>query len=234
MGRRMASAINTPSGVPDIAAMQAIDFEKMEQIRRRVSDIVENPGTARSLQPWYYYACKRALWSDDYYPAFNKDNVTLVDTDGRGVDLITEHGIVFDGAEYPVDLIIYGTGFDAIAHTYKAGGYELTGRGGVSLAEHWQDGMRSLHGMMTSRFQNLFLIGEVEQAAISINLPHVASRQAKHVAALIARLLRTKVAVAEATADAEQRWADEMGRVRIDRSFFEFELCHPELLQQRR
>lgn len=226
MGRRMSAAMNGPDGVPDFATMQAIDFAKMEEIRQRATEIVRDPSTAKALQPWYDYFCKRPLFSDDYYPAFNNDNVTLVDTDGRGVDHITERGVVFDGVEYDVDLIIYSTGFDAIAYTYKAGGYELTGRGGVTLAEHWQNGMRSLHGMMTSRFPNLFLVGGVEQAAISTNLPHVASRQARHVAALVARFLQASVTAAEVTVEAEQRWADEMTRMHIDRSKYELE-CTP-------
>ncbi|MBU3062595.1 NAD(P)/FAD-dependent oxidoreductase [Nocardia sp. NEAU-G5] len=226
MGRRVSAAMNGPGEVPDFARVQAVDFEKMEEIRRRVTDIVADASTAESLKPWYDYFCKRPLFSDDYFPAFNNDNVTLVDTDGRGVDHLTEHAVVVDGVEYDVDLIIYSTGFDAIAHTYKAGGYRLTGRGGISLAEHWQHGMRSLHGMMTSRFPNLFLIGGVEQAAISTNLPHVASRQADHVAALVARFLRADVAFAEVTVEAEQRWAEEMTRMRIDRSTYEME-CTP-------
>ncbi|MCO1659911.1 flavin-containing monooxygenase [Pseudonocardia humida] len=226
MGRRMAAAMTAANGRPDVAMMQAVDFQKMQELRQRVTEIVEDPTTAASLQPWYDYFCKRPLFSDDYYPAFNNDNVTLVDTDGRGVDHVTERAIVFDGVEYEVDLIIYGTGFDAMAPTYKAGGYDLIGRDGVSLAGHWRDGMRSLHGMMTSRFPNLFLTGGVEQAAISINLPHVASHQARHIAALIARFRRAGVTVAEVTPEAEQRWADEMARVHVDRSRYESE-CTP-------
>ncbi|GID26285.1 flavin-containing monooxygenase [Paractinoplanes brasiliensis] len=220
MGRRVAAA------APDLAAIQAVDFAKMEEIRQRVADIVDDPATATSLQPWYDYFCKRPLFSDDYYPAFNNANVTLVDTDGRGVDHLTEDGVVAGGVEYEVDLIIYSTGFDTNAYTYEAGGYDLTGRDGVSLAEHWQHGMRSLHGMMTSRFPNLYLLGGVEQAAISTNIPHVTSRQAEHVAALIARLLRDGVTVAEVTPEAEQRWAGELARVHVDRSRYEAE-CTP-------
>ncbi|MGE0217314.1 flavin-containing monooxygenase, partial [Mycolicibacterium sp.] len=226
MGRRLSAALHGSDGVPDFALLQTIDFQKMEELRNRVSEIVEDPITAKALQPWFDYFCKRPLFSDDYYPAFNRDNVTLVDTDGRGVDHITERGLVVDGTEYEVDLIVYGTGFDAGAYTYEAGGYELTGRGGVSLAEHWRSGMRSLHGMMTSRFPNLFLLGGIEQAATSINNPHVVSRQATHVATLIARYLREDVTAAEVTPEAEQRWADELARVHIDNSGYESE-CTP-------
>lgn len=227
MARRVAAAVHSgPGAAPDLAAMQAVDFAKMAEIRARVTGTVRDPGKAKSLQPWYDYFCKRPLFSDDYYPAFNNDNVTLVDTDGRGVDHITERGVVVDGVEYEVDLIIYSTGFDSGAYTHEAGGYRLTGRGGVSLAEHWQHGMRSLHGMMTSCFPNFFLLGGIEQAAISINFPHVTSRQAEHVAALTARFLRAGVTVAEVTAEAEQRWADELARVHVDRTRYDAE-CTP-------
>jgi cyclohexanone monooxygenase len=227
MARRVAAAVQSgPGHAPNFAAMQAVDFEKMQEMRRRVTEIVRDPATAKSLQPWYDYFCKRPLFSDDYYPAFNNDNVTLVDTDGHGVDHITERGIVVDGVEYEVDLIIYSTGFDAGAYTYDAGGYQLTGRDGVTLAEHWRPGMRSLHGMMTSRFPNFFLLGGIEQAAISMNIPHVTSRQAEHVANLIAQFVRAGVTVAEVTAEAEQRWADELARVHVDRSRYDAE-CTP-------
>lgn len=175
-----------------------------------MTEIARDSSTAKSLQPWYDYFCKRLLFSDDYYPAFNNDDVTLVDSDGRGVDHITERGVAFDGVEYDVDLIICSAGFYAIGYTCKAGGYELTGRGGVSLAERWQNGMRSPQGMMTGRFPDVFLVDGVEQAAISANLQGVSSQQARHIAALIAPFLQANVTVAEVTPEAEQRWADEM------------------------
>lgn len=223
--RRRIAALN-PGGRPDPQVMLLVDFQKMQEIRARVAAVVKDPQTAKSLQPWYGYFCKRPLYSDEYLLAFNNDNVTLVDTDGRGIDRVTERGIEFDGVEYEVDLIVYGTGFDAVAPTYKAGGYELVGRGGVSLEDHWRDGMHSLHGIMTSRFPNMFLLGGVEQAAISINLPHVASHQAKHIAALVSQFLDDTVAAAEVTPDGEQRWANEMTRAHVDNSRYDSE-CTP-------
>ncbi|MGP3536424.1 flavin-containing monooxygenase [Microbacterium sp. RD1] len=223
--QRFAKAMSGPGG-PNPAAMQAMDFEVMEEARQWVRDNVEDAATAAALMPWYDYLCKRPLYSDDYYPTFNRGNVTLIDTDGKGVERITERGVVVAGAEFDVDVIIYSTGFQAQAYTYDAGGYELRGRDGVSLADHWRNGMHSLHGMMTTAFPNLFLIGGVEQAAISINLPHVASRQAVHIAALVSRFVGDGVVVAEATPDAEQRWADELARVHVDMSRYEAE-CTP-------
>ena len=92
--------------------MELADFEKMEQIRARVDAIVEDPETAEALKPYYRQFCKRPCFHDEYLDTFNRPNVTLVDTQGRGVERITEKGVVVDGVEYEVDCIIYATGFE--------------------------------------------------------------------------------------------------------------------------
>src|SRR3546814_9370284 len=77
------------------------------KIRARIDDVVTNQQAAEGLKPWYGMLCKRPTFHDDYLQAFNQPNVTLVDTQGRGLDRITETGIVFDGVESPVDCIIF-------------------------------------------------------------------------------------------------------------------------------
>ena len=98
------------------------DFKKMNQIRARVDAIVKDQRTAEALKPWYRQFCKRPTFNDEYLPAFNRPNVTLVDTMGRGVDRITEKGLVFDGVEYEVDCIIFATGFEVGHRLHAAGG----------------------------------------------------------------------------------------------------------------
>ena len=110
------------------------DFKKMNQIRARVDAIVKDKRTAESLKPWYRQFCKRPTFNDEYLPAFNRPNVTLVDTMGRGVDRITEKGLVFDGVEYEADCIIFATGFEVgTAYTRRAG-FEVYGRDGKALS----------------------------------------------------------------------------------------------------
>lgn len=91
--------------------LELIDLRNMEKIRARVDSIVSDPETAEALKPWYGQMCKRPCFHDDYLPTFNRDNVTLVDTDGLGVERITPHGFVVPGVEYPVDLIVFASGF---------------------------------------------------------------------------------------------------------------------------
>ncbi|KAJ4016099.1 hypothetical protein NW761_015078 [Fusarium oxysporum] len=74
---------------------QTANFSKMEQIRRRVDATVKDHKTAEALKPWYNYMCKRSAFHNAYLPTFKRQNVTLVDTEGRGVERITEKGIVF-------------------------------------------------------------------------------------------------------------------------------------------
>ena len=93
-------------------AVELADFAKMEEIRARVDSIVADRATAEALKPWYGYFCKRPCFHDEYLQAFNRDNVTLVDTHGRGVEQITEDGVVVDGVEYELDCLIFATGFE--------------------------------------------------------------------------------------------------------------------------
>ncbi len=93
-------------------ASEEIDFGIMEAHRRRVSDLVADPGTAEILKPWYRYLCKRPCFHDEYLQAFNRANVTLIDCPG-GIEEITEQGPVVDGRQFDVDCIVYGTGFEA-------------------------------------------------------------------------------------------------------------------------
>ncbi|EWZ31456.1 uncharacterized protein FOBCDRAFT_278673 [Fusarium oxysporum Fo47] len=74
---------------------QTANFNKMDQIRRRVDATVKDHKTAEALKPWYNYMCKRSAFHNAYLPTFKRQNVTLVDTEGRGVERITEKGIVF-------------------------------------------------------------------------------------------------------------------------------------------
>jgi cation diffusion facilitator CzcD-associated flavoprotein CzcO/aminoglycoside phosphotransferase (APT) family kinase protein len=116
-------------------AFEDADFEKMEEIRARVDEVVEDPRTAEGLKAWYRQLCKRPCFHDEYLPAFNRSNVQLIHTDGQGVERITERGVVALGEEYEVDCIIYATGFEVgTAYTERAG-YDVVGRLGLRLSE---------------------------------------------------------------------------------------------------
>jgi len=196
------------------AAMEIADFQKMNQVRARVDEVVKDKATAEALKPWYRQFCKRPTFNDDYLPSFNRENVTLVDTMGHGVDRVTEKGVVFDGKEYEADCIIFATGFEVgTAYTHRAG-FEVYGRDGTTLTDYWAGGMKTLHGMSAHNFPNCFHLG-LTQNTLTPNFPHMLDEQARHVAAIVQRAEQHQAARVEATAEAEQGWVDEMRRTAI-------------------
>jgi cation diffusion facilitator CzcD-associated flavoprotein CzcO len=139
-----------------IARQLDTNFRIMEQIRARVDAIVKDPKTAAALKPWYPYGCKRPTFHDEYLPAFNLPNVTLVDTAPRGVQRINERGVVHDGVEYPLDVLIYATGFQWMG---TASFNLITGRDGRTLRDKWrEEGVRTFLGIHSRGFPNLFIM----------------------------------------------------------------------------
>ncbi len=210
------------------ALMQLADYQKMEEIRARVDEIVKDPRVAESLKPYYNQFCKRPLYSDDFLQTFNRPNVTLVDTEGAGIERITETGIDFGGKSYDVDGIIFATGFKVGAPPYESGAFDVVGRGGddCTLAKRWSDGVKSLHGIYMNGFPNLFIVGGIAQAAVTINFTHILAEQAKHIAAVVRRCRFEGVEVMEIREEAEQGWTKTMAEKVVDRSKFERE-CTP-------
>ena len=195
-----------PMSMEDIArGMEIADFKKMNQIRERVASTVADPATAEALKPWYRQFCKRPTFNDDYLPTFNRPNVTLVDTEGRGVDRITEHALVVNGVEYEVDCLIFATGFEVgTAYTRRAG-FEVYGRGAKPLTEHWGDGLKTLHGFYSAGFPNCFHMG-VNQSTLTPNFPHLLDEQARHIGGLVAEAAGRQASVIEPTPEAEAGW----------------------------
>ena len=194
----------------EIAEMiELADFQKMEQVRARAQEIVNDPGVAESLKPYYRQCCKRPCFHDDYLPTFNRGNVHLIDTDGKGVDEITELGIVANGELVELDCIIFATGFEVGTDYTRRSGYDLIGKGGVKLSDKWADGMRSLHGLHTRGFPNLFIISNA-QAAFTTNFPHAMDESAQHIGYIVNQCLSGNISSVEPSEEAEEAWVQEI------------------------
>lgn len=222
MVRRDATALN-PETIS--ATMELADFEKMEQIRARVDAIVADPNTAEALKPYYRQFCKRPCFHDDYLATYNRENVTLVDTHGRGVEKITPAGVVVDGREYAVDCIVYATGFEVGTDYTRRSGYELIGRGGITLTEKWADGAATLHGLHSRGFPNCFIFSNI-QSGFTVNFPHMLNEQARHVAYILGRAMADEVRVIEAAQDAEDQWVKTIVELSQNNQKF-LEACTP-------
>ena len=187
------------------------DFGIMEDHRSRIDKIVADPAKAEILKPYYRYLCKRPCFHDEYLPAFNNSNVTLIDCP-TGIERVTERGLVCNGKEYEFDCLIYATGFEAEVTPFpRRAGHEIIGRGGVRLAEKWEEGATTLHGMMTRGFPNLFLMPTPgQQAVISVNHTFVCVLGAEHIAETVKLLEKRGVRVVEVEAEAEKSYVEEI------------------------
>jgi len=208
-----------------VALMQLADFQKMEQIRGRVDSVVRDRTTAEALKPYYNQFCKRPCFHDEYLETFNRPNVTLVNTEGKGVERITEHGIVAVGREYEIDCLIYATGFEVGTSYTRRSGYEVHGRGGLTLTQKWSDGISTLHGMNSRSFPNCFIMSNA-QSGFTVNFPHMINELSKHLAYIVKQCRDRQVRVAEASEDAEQHWVETIASLAISRQKF-FEECTP-------
>jgi cyclohexanone monooxygenase len=209
----------------DPAELQRSEMRKMEMVRRRIAGTVRDAATAEALKPYYHYFCKRPCFHDEYLPTFNRSNVTLVDTQGKGVERITPAGPVVAGREYPVDCIVYATGFDFMTEYTREAGVDVFGRKGRSLAEHWSEGARTVWGIQTHGFPNFFLMSLV-QAGVAQNYMHIAEAQINHIAYVVAQCRERGIAAIEPTAEAESAWVDEILAATANRRVF-LETCTP-------
>lgn len=202
--------IGSPTGgevAVDPAELMAAQMRRMENVRKRIEAVVEDAATAEALKPYYHYFCKRPGFSDVYLETFNRPNVKLVDTGGKGVERVTPTGLVVAGQEYPIDCIVLATGFDFMTDYTREAGFDVVGMDGLKLSEHWGDGARTLFGVQTHGFPNYFMV-TLLQAGVSINYVHTAQEQAEHIAYIISRCLSDKIDSVEPTAEAEAEWVE--------------------------
>ena len=190
------------------AAFEDSDFEKMEEIRNRIDTIVRDRETAGNLKAWYGQLCKRPCWHDSYLQAFNTPGTRLVDTDGKGVEEITKNGIVVAGKEYELDCIIYASGFEVGTEYRRRAGFDLTGRGGVKLSDHWADGMHTKHGIHVHGFPNVFFVQPTQGANLIANVPYNLTEAARTIALMVGHAQEHGFKEIEVSREAENRWVE--------------------------
>jgi cation diffusion facilitator CzcD-associated flavoprotein CzcO len=198
---------------------EELDFGIMEEHRQRIDELVADPQVAAALKPYYRYLCKRPCFHDEYFDAFNRPNVTLVDCPA-GIERITEQGPVVGGRQYEVDCMIYGTGFEAeVTPLQRRVGHDIVGRGGTSLAEKWADGAASLFGMMSRGFPNMFVMpAPGQQSVVTVNYTQLAVFGAEFVAGVVTLLEKQGGAVFDVSAEAEADWIRQIVDTFVDPS----------------
>ena len=189
-----------------LAAYEDSDFEKMEEIRARAEAIVADRETAEKLKAWYRQLCKRPCFHDAYLQAFNTPGTHLIDTDGQGVEKITEKGFVVAGVEYEVDCIIYASGFEVGTEYKRRAGFDLTGRDGLKLSQAWAEGMKTKHGIHVHGFPNAFFVQPTQGANLISNVPHNLTESGRTIAVTVKHALDGGFHQVEVTEEAQAAW----------------------------
>ena len=198
--KRAAKGATSPE--EKLRKQENANIDYMMRIHRRIDEIVDDPSTADALKPWYMFMCKRPCFHNEYLPSFNLPNVHLVDTQGQGITQISPQGPVFDGKEYGLDLLIYATGFEV----QQTGIYnDIVGAGGVNLQDKYSQGIRTLLGIHTAGFPNLFIMGGY-QASFQFNLTEMLQTQGDHIAACIDYVRANGHHVIDVKDEAEEWW----------------------------
>ncbi|CAK5268143.1 unnamed protein product [Mycena citricolor] len=216
-----APGIVTPEKIPEhIAKLHSLDLPRAERVRARVDEIVKDPETAAKLKAWYPVWCKRPTFHDEYLPAFNRPNVTLVDTDGKGVDALSADGVVANGIQYPVDVLVLSTGYvvtfaAGTGSPASRGTCRITGANGRDMDDKWiEEGCGTLHGIASSGFPNMFFLPGLSQLGFTANFTFPLNATSKHIAAIIAQAQRvvggTERPVIEVEKSAEDAWTAEV------------------------
>ncbi|HTH28761.1 MAG TPA: NAD(P)/FAD-dependent oxidoreductase [Sphingobium sp.] len=210
-----------------MARRETMDFRVMERLRRRVDSIVKDKATAEALKPWYRFMCKRPLSNNEYYETFNRPNVKLIDVSAtQGLERMTEKGFIADGVEYEVDCMIFASGFEVTSELKRRWGIDVVeGRNGVSIYDHWADGPKTFHGMMTRNFPNMFYTGYV-QGGLNGTTTEQFSRQGHYAAYVIGEALKRGVEAVEPSQQAQDAYIQRFQEVALDLSQF-LQECTP-------
>lgn len=172
------------------------------QARREAAKHVTDPEKLARIIPDYKIGCKRILISNDWYPAINRDNVELV-TDA--IERIDEHGVITRaGRHYPVDAIIYGTGFKASEFLSPI---RITGRHGKTLDDAWSQGAVAFKGMTVSGFPNLFLLYGPNTNLAHNSILYMLESQFRYVLGCLAALRKYPGAAMDVRQDRQDRFA---------------------------
>jgi cyclohexanone monooxygenase len=178
-----------------------------EWLREKIQERVDDPVTAEKLTPRdHAFGTKRVPLETNYYEAFNRDNVELVNVRDAPIQEITPTGLRTPDGDYEFDVLVFATGFDAI--TGPIDNIDIRGRGGQLLREKWADGPRTYLGLTSAGFPNLFFITGPQSPSVLSNMPVSIEQHVEFVSGIIERMQERGLELIEPTAEAEEEWTD--------------------------
>ncbi|WP_043341217.1 flavin-containing monooxygenase [Belnapia moabensis] len=193
----------------DILLDKAANDTAAEFLKNKIRSIVKDPVTAALLADIDHpYAAKRPPIDTDYFATFNRDNVTLVDVRRAPIEAITPTGLRTRDAEYPLDIIVFATGYDAMTGPLLK--LNIEGRSGLPLAKAWEAGPRSYLGLQVAGFPNLFTITGPGSPSVLCNMPVAIEQHVEWITDCIAHMRKRGLARIEAQTDAVEKWVEQV------------------------
>jgi cation diffusion facilitator CzcD-associated flavoprotein CzcO len=189
----------------DLLTDKAANDTAADFIRAKIREIVKDPATAAKLSNFDHpYASKRPPIDTDYFETFNRDNVELVDVRASPIERITPRGIRTRDAEYPLDIIVFATGFDGMTGSLLR--IDIRGRDGLTLKKAWAAGPRNYLGLQVAGFPNLFTVTGPGSPSVLCNMPVAIEQHVEWITACIDHMRRHGLRRIEPTAEAVDSW----------------------------
>ena len=198
-------SINSYAGV---LSNEELNQEVGDFVRGKIRAVVQDPETARRLKPDYLFGTKRLILDNGYFETYNRDNVSLVDLRDDPITAFTATSVQTRHGEYPIDMLVLATGFDAVSGSMLQ--LNPQGRGGVRLAEKWDSRFDTYLGMAISGFPNLFMIHGPQSPGVLYTMPLGGERQVAWIEACIRHIDEHRLGAIEPTEDAEAAWDQEV------------------------
>jgi cation diffusion facilitator CzcD-associated flavoprotein CzcO len=196
----------------DMMASKAANDTAADFVKRKIRSIVKDPRTAALLSDIDHpYAAKRPPIDTGYFETYNRPNVSLVDVKSAPIQRISEHGVVTKDGEYPLDIIVFATGFDAMTGPLLR--MNVTGRDGVALRDVWEAGPRNYLGLQIAGFPNFFTITGPGSPSVLCNMPVAIEQHAEWIADAIGHLRAQGLKRIETTEAAMDGWVAEVNRI---------------------
>ena len=200
------SGLQAYAAFPDLLVDQQSNDHFAEFVRGKIRTVVKDPVTAEKLVPRGFPLGTRRICVDtDYFETYNRANVELVDLREEPIAELGEHGIRTTAGDYPLDVLVFATGYTAMIGALLD--IEIAGRGDESLADHWADGPKAYLGLMCAGFPNLFMINAPGSPSVLGNVVVHIEQHADYVCKLLERIAPRQGATIEPAAEAEERWA---------------------------
>ncbi len=191
----------------DLLTSQDANDTAAEFLCGKIREIVKDPATAAALSNIDHpYAAKRPPIDTHYFETYNRDNVTLVDLRKSPIEAITPSGIRTGDSEYPLDIIVFATGFDAMTGPLIK--MNIHGANGLSLKDAWRDGPRNYLGLQVAGFPNLFTITGPGSPSVLCNMPVAIEQHVEWITDCIAHMRERQLATIEATDQAVNDWVN--------------------------